>query len=51
MDKPKKRGRPVLSPEQKAASRSVRLRTPEWEKLKVLGMEWLHRAIQRAKLP
>jgi hypothetical protein len=29
--------------------RSIRIPTPEWEKLKRLGMQWLIRQIRRAR--
>lgn len=51
-EQPKRRGRPpVLQPEQQTKPRSVRLSDARWEKLKLLGSDWLAQAIDRAKAP
>ena len=44
-------GRPPLPAAQKAASGSLRLIPERWAKLRRLGMEWLNRAIDKAKEP
>lgn len=46
-----RRGRPPAAPEDKRHHRSVRLTDAQWEKLRLLGSEWLERAIERAKVP
>lgn len=54
-EEPQRRGRPVgsgvLAPEDRTKPRSVRLNDARWDKLKVLGTEWLERAIDRARVP
>ena len=47
----KKMGRPVLPPEEKGVTSSIRLTPGRWEKLRLLGRDWLNKAIDRAKLP
>jgi hypothetical protein len=42
-------GRKPLPPEEQTKPRSVRLTDVRWEKLKLLGSEWLNKAIDRAK--
>ncbi|WP_172705443.1 hypothetical protein [Variovorax paradoxus] len=44
-------GRPPLPEGQKAVTSSLRLTPARWEKLRGLGMDWLNRAIDKAKLP
>ena len=44
-------GRKALPPEEATKPRSVRLNDARWEKLKLLGMEWLADRIDRAKVP
>lgn len=44
-------GRPPLPEGQKAVTSSLRLTPARWEKLRSLGMDWLNRAIDKAKLP
>jgi hypothetical protein len=52
MDAPKRqRGRPELPEDERTKTRSVRLNDARWDKLKRLGMDWLARAIDRAKEP
>lgn len=48
---PRRPGRPELPDDEKAKTRSLRLNDARWEKLKRLGMDWLARAIDRAKEP
>lgn len=49
-EQPRRRGRPtVLSEADQTKPRSVRLDDARWAKLKVLGRDWLERAIDRAK--
>jgi hypothetical protein len=55
MDSPntstKSRGRPALPESEKAVPGSVRLTPGRWAKLRRLGMEWLAKAIDRAREP
>jgi len=44
------RGRPPLPEEDRAEPRAIRLSAARWEKLKLLGREWLERKIDAAKL-
>lgn len=44
------RGRPILPEGETGSPRSVRLNDERWEKLKLLGREWLEKAIDRAKV-
>lgn len=44
-------GRPALPPDEQTKPRSVRLTDARWEKLKLLGSEWLNKAIDKAKEP
>ncbi|WP_162593944.1 hypothetical protein [Variovorax sp. PBL-E5] len=44
-------GRPPLPEDQKAVTSSLRLTPARWLKLRQLGMAWLNRAIDKAKLP
>lgn len=48
-DKPKL-GRPVLPEGETGSPRSVRLNEDRWEKLKLLGRDWLEKSIDRAKI-
>lgn len=48
---PKRMGRPPLPPGERKANRSVRLSDAHWAKLRALGVDWLERAIDRAKAP
>jgi hypothetical protein len=48
---PKRMGRPPLPAGERKANRSVRLSDEHWAKLRALGVDWLERAIDRAKLP
>lgn len=43
-------GRPPLPEGETGSPRSVRLNDERWEKLKLLGREWLEKAIDRAKV-
>ena len=43
-------GRPPLPEGEAGSPRSIRLNDERWEKLKVLGRDWLQRAIDRAKV-
>lgn len=42
-------GRPPLPDEEKKVNGSVRLTPERWAKLRRLGMEWLAKAIDKAK--
>lgn len=44
-------GRPPIPEEQRAIPGSLRLRRDRWEKLRRLGMDWLNKAIDKAKEP
>lgn len=44
-------GRPPLPEDQRKVNGSVRLTPERWAKLRRLGMDWLSRAIDRAKEP
>lgn len=46
----KQRGRPTLPPEEKAQVVSIRLTPARREKLRLLGSDWLNRAIDRARI-
>jgi len=46
-----KMGRPPLPEAEKKVNGSVRLTPERWAKLRRLGMEWLAKAIDRAKEP
>jgi hypothetical protein len=46
-----KRGRPAISPEERAVVGSIRLTPARWEKLRRLGAAWLAKVIDRAKEP
>jgi hypothetical protein len=48
---PRPQGRPALPPAQKTRPYSVRLTAARIEKLKLLGSEWLNKAIDKAKDP
>lgn len=48
---PKRMGRPPLPPGERKPNRSVRLSDAHWAKLRLLGTEWLERAIEKAKAP
>lgn len=43
------RGRPPIPEEERKVNGSVRLTPERWAKLRRLGMEWLAKAIDRAK--
>ncbi|MCY1552341.1 hypothetical protein D9M68_887330 [compost metagenome] len=43
-------GRKPLPPEEKTKPRSVRLTDTRWDKLKLLGSEWLNKAIDEGKI-
>jgi hypothetical protein len=43
-------GRPPLPADQKLEHRSIRLTRAQWEKLGALGLPWLRRLIDKAKL-
>lgn len=43
-------GRPPLPVGATGSPRTVRLNDERWEKLKLLGREWLEKAIDRAKV-
>lgn len=50
----KRKGRPPGSAaplEEQRKARSIRLNDARWEKLKLLGADWLEKAIDRAKNP
>jgi hypothetical protein len=47
----KARGRPRLPEGEKSIPGSIRLTPERWEKLRVLGMAWLSKAIDRARGP
>jgi hypothetical protein len=47
---PKRIGRPPLPAGERKTNRSVRLSDEHWAKLRALGVDWLERAIDRAKL-
>lgn len=44
-------GRPPIPEEERAVTGSLRLTATRWQKLRRLGMDWLSRAIDRAKEP
>ena len=44
-------GRPALPADEKAIVGSIRLTAARWAKLRRLGMEWLGKAIDRAREP
>ena len=44
-------GRPALPADEKAVTGSLRLTPSRWAKLRRLGMDWLGKAIDRAKEP
>ena len=44
-------GRPPLPDDQRKVTASVRLTPARWAKLKRLGMDWLSKAIDKAKEP
>lgn len=44
-------GRPPLPDEKKAVTGSLRLTADRWAKLRRLGMDWLAKAIDKAKEP
>jgi hypothetical protein len=46
-----KMGRPPLPEEERKVNGSVRLTPERWAKLRRLGMEWLGKAIDRAREP
>ena len=54
---PKRRGRPPgvagprLPADQQTKPRSVRLNDTRWDRLKLLGSDWLESAIDKAHLP
>lgn len=43
-------GRPPLPDGETGSPRSVRLNEERWEKLKLLGRDWLEKAVDRAKV-
>ncbi len=45
------RGRPLLPADDKAVPGSVRLTPARWVKLRRLGMDWLAKAIDKAREP
>jgi hypothetical protein len=45
-----KLGRPPLPEGETGSVRSIRLNDERWEKLKILGRQWLEKALDRAKL-
>ena len=45
-----KLGRPFLPEGETGKPRTVRLNDERWEKLKLLGRDWLQNAIDRAKV-
>jgi hypothetical protein len=47
----RRRGRPALPEEEKKVNGSVRLTVERWAKLRRLGMDWLSKAIDKAKEP
>lgn len=49
-EKKPSRGRPILPEGETGSPRSVRLNDERWEKLKLLGRDWLEKAIDRAKV-
>lgn len=44
------RGRPVMPEGETGSPRTVRLNEERWEKFKLLGRDWLEKAIDRAKV-
>jgi len=50
-DEPRPLGRPPLPAEEKAIVGSIRLTAARWAKLRRLGMDWLAKAIDRARDP
>jgi hypothetical protein len=50
-ERAKRRGRPTLPEGEKAIARSIRLTPARWDKLRRLGMDWLSKAIDKAKEP
>jgi hypothetical protein len=50
-DEPKPVGRPPLPADEKAIVGSIRLTAARWAKLRRLGMEWLAKAVDRAREP
>lgn len=49
-EKKPKLGRPPLPEGQTGKPRAVRLNAERWEKLKLLGRDWLEKAIDKAKI-
>jgi hypothetical protein len=47
----RRRGRPALREEERKVNGSVRLTVDRWAKLRRLGMDWLSKAIDKAKEP
>lgn len=45
------RGRPALPEDERKVNGSVRLTPDRWAKLRRLGMDWLSKAIDKAKEP
>ena len=45
-----KLGRPPLPDGETGSPRTVRLNDVRWDKLKLLGRDWLEKAIDRAKI-
>lgn len=54
MSEPKKRGRPAVPDERKAATlkppRTIRLDDARWAKLRTLGTAWLEQQIDKVRL-
>lgn len=49
-EKKPKLGRPPLPDGETGSPRTVRLNEERWEKLKLLGRDWLEKTIDRAKV-